>query len=82
MNLPIAPLSSGRSANRTSTPESISFSRKATLRETVELSDNEFGLVLHASGQRRIQLRSLRTLAGLDLTNSAMSCQLPPFKRC
>jgi hypothetical protein len=25
MNLPIAPFSSGRSANRTSTPESISF---------------------------------------------------------
>ena len=33
MNLPIAFLSSGRSANRTSTLESISFNRKVPLRE-------------------------------------------------
>ena len=33
MNLPIAPLSSGTSANKTSTPELISFNRNDTLRE-------------------------------------------------
>jgi hypothetical protein len=33
MNLPIAFLSSGRSANRTSTLESISFNRKDPFRE-------------------------------------------------
>ena len=63
MKRPIAPVTSGISQNKISTPLSSNMSMDRIAREPVELGDDKFHFCFLVSGQGGLELRAFRSLA-------------------